>query len=473
MFGSRKANVREEVPENICSVEKQLLYGEDIEQGKFRGNMDSGSDDKIFFPSGDGSVGFGMTDEMLSKHLLLLGGTGSGKTNVINFIIKSLQSSMTDDDVMIIFDSKGDYKKKFFDHDNPRHILIANDDSYRQISKSWNIFGELKNANGEYDETVTPMIAKEFSKQLFVGRESSQQPFFTQAAADIISKLLIHMIREAKENKQEELTTSKFVEFIRSATAVSYHNMLCKHKDFQSATTYLGIRTDASAGNKAVVSNQGLGVIAEINSMANDMFMGPFAESYENGSISMQEIVREKNKRIVFIEYDLGVGSILSPMYRILFDFALKEALGGRREKRGNTYLIIDEASVLPNLMHLQDALNFGRSLGVKVIAGLQSISQLYDAYGAERGKVIVAGFMNSFCFHTWDLESRKFISERFGANCSSLAYYHNVQADAIVFQREGHVVEDWDILNLEVGQAVVNLTMNRPVRFKYKFRKY
>jgi len=103
----------------------------------------------------------------------------------------------------------------------------------------------------------------------------------------------------------------------------------------------------------------------------------------------------------------------------------------------------------------------------------LQSISQLYDSYGKEKGKVIAAGFMNSFCFHTWDLESRQFISDRFGANYSSLSFYHNGQSEPIVFQREGHVVEDWDVLNLEVGQAVINLTMDRPIRFKFKFRKF
>ena len=41
------------------------------------------------------------------------------------------------------------------------------------------------------------------------------------------------------------------------------------------------------------------------------------------------------------------------------------------------------------------------------------------------------------------------------------------------MFQREGHVVEDWDVLNLEVGQAVINLTTDRPIRFKFKFRKF
>ena len=469
MFGNRRFNIREEdMSESNCNIEKQLLYGKDIQQEKFW-SQENSAKDKIFFQAGDGSQGFGMTDELLSKHLLLLGGIGSGKTNVINFIIDSLQKRMTDDDVMIIFDSKGDYKEKFFDSKNQKHVLIAHDVGYKKISKSWNIFGELKNDNGEYDEETSPIIAKEISKQLFVGRESSHQPFFTLAASDIVAKVLIYMLRQKQQN--EELTTSDFVEFVRSATAVTYFKKLREYDDLKNVTTYLGIGKDAS--DHVVVSNQGVGVIAEINSMVNDMFTGAFEKTYENGNVSMRELVREKKGRTVFVEYDLEVGSLLGPIYRILFDLALKEALGGRKKKRGNTYLIIDEASLLPNLVHLQDALNFGRSLGVKVIAGLQSISQLYDSYGKEKGKVIAAGFMNSFCFHTWDLESRQFISDRFGANYSSLSFYHNGQSEPIVFQREGHVVEDWDVLNLEVGQAVINLTMDRPIRFKFKFRKF
>lgn len=67
--------------ESNCNIEKQLLYGKDIQQEKFW-SQENSAKDKIFFQAGDGSQGFGMTDELLSKHLLLLGGIGSGKTTV-------------------------------------------------------------------------------------------------------------------------------------------------------------------------------------------------------------------------------------------------------------------------------------------------------------------------------------------------------------------------------------------------------
>ena len=52
-------------------------------------------------------------------------------------------------------------------------------------------------------------------------------------------------------------------------------------------------------------------------------------------------------------------------MYRLLIDLALKEALG-RSHSAGDVYMIIDEFKLLPKLQHIDDALNFGRSLREK-----------------------------------------------------------------------------------------------------------
>ena len=44
---------------------------------------------------------------------------------------------------------------------------------------------------------------------------------------------------------------------------------------------------------------------------------------------------------------------------------------------------------------------------------------------------------------------------------------------ESLLYFREGNVVEDWDILDLEVGEAFVNLTQKRGVCFKYKFPRF
>ena len=50
----------------------------------------------------------------LSKHMVLLGAIGMGKSNAMNNIVRSIRSTMTQNDVMLIFDTKGDYYKEFY-----------------------------------------------------------------------------------------------------------------------------------------------------------------------------------------------------------------------------------------------------------------------------------------------------------------------------------------------------------------------
>lgn len=87
-----------------------------------------------------------------------------------------------------------------------------------------------------------------------------------------------------------------------------------------------------------------------------------FASDDAKERFSMRNTVRKKGGTAIFIEYDLTVGEVMTPMYRLLIDLALKEALG-RTEEKGNVYLILDELKLLPKLKHLDDALNFGRSI--------------------------------------------------------------------------------------------------------------
>lgn len=447
--------------DEVPDVERTVLYGTDLRKSFIpEETIHSGSNYQVAFQDGQGRS-FGMDESLLSKHLLLLGGIGCGKTNVFHFIIESLLYRMTHNDVMLIFDTKGDFKDKFYNQKNSGHWLIGNDIQYKNISRNWNIFDEMKEQDGHFGKE-SELIAKEIAKQFFVGRESSTQPFFSQAASDLVAKVLIHLMRESTRNHTEnQLNTDIFVQFLKTADIQKYYDMITGqyNPDFASAQFYFG-----KPGEK--MTAQALGIFGYINSMVNDLFIGIFSERRWAGNFSMRNIVREKGKRVIFVEYDLSVGEVLGPMYRLMFDLALKEALGGRDTNRGNTYLIIDEFKLLPDLMHIDDALNFGRSLGVKVFAGLQTINQLYHVYGEERGKVLASGFMNSFCFQTFDLDSRKFIMERFGEKYENLAFHS--RSVPVSVQRQGYVVEDWDILDLKVGQAYINLVGYDPFLFHF-----
>jgi len=176
------------------------------------------------------------------------------------------------------------------------------------------------------------------------------------------------------------------------------------------------------------------------------------------------------NVRTLFIEYDLSIGSMLTPVYRLMFDLALKEALG-RNKSQGHVYLICDEFRLLPHLRHIDDGVNFGRSLGVKVFAGVQSIEQLYEIYGQSRGRNIAAGFSSIYAFRANDVATRDYVTGLFGKNIV-LEKYQRLDNQMTEDKRNGQTVEDWDMNTLNVGEAIVGLPFSHPFRFHFDIFK-
>lgn len=393
---------------------------------------------------------FSMSNDMLEKHLLCVGGPGSGKTNVINLILEQLRHNCDPRDVFVIFDTKGDYIQEFY---KTGDYVIANGSMYKIYSgyQSWNIFEEIA-ASDDYI-----MAAQEISRSLFADRENTHQPFFTNAAKDIFAGILIHLYRNYL-GQREWLNNKKLVELIRTSPPEWYLKELCdprKNPDLVGITSYLG---DGK-------NNQALGVLGELKSMVYDCFNGSFSEV---GNFSIRKSVRSRSACAIFIEYDMAVGKSLTPLYRLLVDLALKETLGRTAQENGRVWYILDELKLLPHSVHLEDGLNLGRSLGCSVIAGVQSVNQLYELYGEFGGQVILGGFSNVFAFSTTDFQSREYLSKLFGSNVTTYRPLSFRQGDA-VRERFGRVVEEWDLEALTKGWAYVGLIDKDPFLFHFE----
>ena len=416
------------------------------------------SHEPILFPTVDPNCAFMGTNSMgrdiyvpidanlLSRHMLLLGGIGTGKTNAFNQIIRQLRQTMTRDDIMIIFDTKGDFYKEFY---RSGDIVISNDSTATGSygPDYWNIFNEI-----ELDEHMEENIV-EISKSLFHQKlEKTNQPFFPNAAKDLFSAILTHFSR----NKNLKADNQSLRAFLDSSPTAQIREMLNQHDDLKAMISY--IFDDRSP--------QTQGVISELQQLSREIFLGNFKKE---GTLSMRNIVRSKGGKFVFIEYDLGIGNMLAPIYSLLFDLAIKEALC-RKKSEGNVYFITDEFSLIPNLQHVDDAVNFGRSLGVKFMIGIQNIDQVYENYGENRARSLLSGFLTSICFRVNDGKSKEYIKELHGVNRKKEIYMASVQGRGIVENvRDANVVEDWDITSLGLGQAIIGFPGKPPFIFQFK----
>lgn len=436
----------------------KILYGDKLDSNPF---ISSGMETNVNIPGKhkDEKKTLGLTTDLLSKHLLLLGGTGCGKTNTMYYIIEQLKSTMSKNDVMIIFDTKGDFYNRFY---TERDIVISNSKQHSNITKYWNIYREAA-ADGWQDEDLI-LNSQEIAYSLFADAiEKTTNAFFPQAARDLFASILIQELRNGSrtdtglgitpETYRKNLLNNEMLKDILNTLSVDSLKSTLFSQDLKSVFTYLG---DGK-------NTQGLGVLAELQNITRQILVGSFAKQ---GSFSVRNFVRAKGARTLFVEYDLSIGSTLAPIYRLIFDLALKEAMG-RTKSEGNVYFIFDEFKLLPNLKHIDDGVNFGRSLGVKVIAGLQSIRQLQEAYGEDRANNIISGFSSIFTYRMNDTISQKYITDLYGENYT-IDEYMTFDNKIVEKERSGYCVENWDLNNLKTGDAIIGLCGERPFLFHF-----
>lgn len=386
---------------------------------------------------------FVMTEKLLSQHLMLIGGIGSGKTNTFNQLLQNIIPQLTAKDVMIIFDTKGDFYNEFY---KPGDIVISNDSTARGSSGTdyWNIINELED-NRHLMENVIEVANALFAEKM----KNTGDSFFPNAAKDIVTAVLYHFaVNKNKIKANNESLSGCF----KKSTQEWYSALLNSYPQFSAMNSYI----------PADAPGQALGVLAEIQQTVRQIFVGNFAKA---GTLSIRDLVRKKGGKKIFIEYDIGVGGMLTPIYSLLFDLAIKEALC-RAKSDGNVFFVVDEFKLLPNLQHIDDAVNFGRSLGIKFMIGIQNTDQIIEAYDENMAMNIFSGFLNQFAFKVNDHSTRNYIKERAGQNRKCTVLKTTTVQESI---ETANVVEDWDVARLELGEAIVMLNNSPPFKFKFK----
>lgn len=436
-----------------------VLFGNQLHSDTPKLPRDSNTVLELRGKNGKGEqVSVPISGNILSRHMMFLGGIGTGKTNALNQIIQQINESMTEKDIMIIFDTKGDFYKNFY---NPAtDVVISNDRKScgpGGVQDYWNIFNEI-GSDPEDEEADVSEIAKALFREAC---EKTSQVFFPNAARDIFASIMTHHLRlKGKNGPDDFCNNASLITFVKNRTSSDLRTMLNGYPDMRALTSY--IYSDDSP--------QTQGVLSEMQQVIGDIFVGNFAKK---GTLGLRNLVRQKGGRRIFIEYDLSYGELLTPIYSLMFDMAIKETLGRSGQegegKHGNVYFVADEFRLLPNLEHIDDAVNFGRSLGVRFIIGIQNVEQIYDNYGEQRARSILSGFLTSFNFRVNNPTSREYIKAQFGQNRKEEVYATGVQEKQMVAEcRDGYVVEDWDINNLQVGQAIIGLPETEPFLFHF-----
>lgn len=395
---------------------------------------------------GTGGASIGFDDAGLGRHILFVGGIGSGKTVGMTALVDSLRAAADARDVFVFFDTKGDYIERFF---RPGDVSLSAGGSEFPGGTLWNLFRELDSTPAaELLEDVT-----ELTSSLIGDMDEAAGPnnrIWTAMASDLLGALIVAYQRSGKRYSNVDVRAMS-----ERLTLAQMRAAIEPHPDLRGTLQYIA-RDDSNTTNSVLIFLQ---------QAIRQVFGGNFKRL---GDFSVRSFVRAKGGRALFLEYDVARGATLAPVYRTLLDIALKEALG-RQRTEGRVFFILDEFALLPKLAHLDAGLNYGRSLGLRFVVGTQNASQIMQAYGEGLGHSVLAGFGSVFAFRLYDQPSRDFVRGRFGLNRTLLRYDAAVKTRGIGEQLiDGSVIEDWDLSALTVGQAIVGLASGPPMVFTF-----
>lgn len=391
---------------------------------------------------------FGLSEKKLSYGLMALSSPGGGKTTLFFQILDALLKRKEDDKIVVI-DTKGDYLREFSRCLCGKQRIITG----LPDGDAWNIFHEImdyRDGCWHYNPLHDPE-AQEIAGQLFAGMKSETQPVFPEMAKLIFSGVTLHMARTAGGR---DLKTSDLTGFLKRATGEDLIRVFSHPgmQDYRSCISFI-------KGNNA----QTQGVLSYVVSCVQKVFG---TASAGRRQFSIREMYQKPGRTVLFLEYDIAKAISTAPLYGVIADRVIAEALGGRAEKRSNVYLFVDELSALPPIERLSKALSFGRGLNVHVLAGVQNTPAIEAIYGKYGALGLLAGFQNIFTFKLNDNETIQYISDRLGETYEDVSY-RNLRQN-IHAQRTGKTlaVHDFDVINRTLGLCAVALEGEKPFLF-------
>lgn len=284
-----------------------------------------------------------------ANHLLISGSTSVGKSTAI---FEMLQAMLARGDRMIVIDPNGYALARF----GRKGDTVLNPFDTR--SPGWSIFNELRK----------PYDVERFAKSVIPDSSDAS----AQQWVGYGQQLFAETVRALTQNG--EATTERLLYWLTQAPA-----------------SELKILLTGSAAN-------GLFEPGAEKALASTRFIlshhvGVF-QYLQNGDFSLRTWL-ESDQGNLYITWREDMLSTLRPLVSAWADILIASILTLSDDKPRPLWLVLDELASLERLSSLEAGLTKGRKHGLRVVAGLQSVSQLDTLYGVHNAKTLRSCFRN------------------------------------------------------------------------------
>jgi type IV conjugative transfer system coupling protein TraD len=354
------------------------------------------------------------------NHILGVGTTGSGKTNLFNEILPQIARRQNK---TIVIDTTGDMIAKYYNPD--RGDIIIN--PFDNRTYTWDILAECSQ-ECQFDSLASSIIPQNNEHADPLWRNGSAKLFsvgLQQAKANGLSPQDLHHILVQSPLKE-------FGEFFRGTDAFPF-------ADPAGERTTLSFRSTLSSSVQFL------------------KYLNPQKKSFSLSSW----IQDEGAKNWIFLTANEYMLATLNPLIAAFFNSATTQLMSLPESQTRRLWFVMDELPAVQKLQALQSILSKGRKYGACIFAGIQSMSQFESVYGHHGSKTILNLFNTKFFFRCEEIQTCEQISKWLGEeeieeSRESLSYGAHQMRDGISLNNQKSIRRL--VLPTEVAQ-LPNLT--------------
>lgn len=347
-----------------------------------------------------------------TRHILVTGMTGSGKTNLLNKVLPQVRSLKQP---AIVIDQTGEMIARYYDQ--ARGDIIFNPLDRR--SKTWDFWTDCSSGLNEFG--VNERLEK-FAKVLIGSSRKAHSytsdPFWENSAEVIFTSCVQYLLEIGKPSIKDlkhiignwtlqdfkiNLAGTRAARYLCGDNATTASSILsvmstrCSPLFYLPDTHYRGSnhsggKTNGSRGNREETSKE------KIFSLKD------YFASVAQGSDSWLFLSTPPDQREVII-----------PLLSCIIELAVSYLISTDIDEKRRVWFVTDELASLGRLSSFNTLMTEGRKYGACVLAALQSYNQLLFNYGQYMGSTLFGQFATKVIFRCNEPVLAKLMSDSFG----------------------------------------------------------
>ena len=371
-----------------------------------------------------------------SRHTLITGGTGSGKTNCLFHILNQIRST---GQKVIIVDTTGSFVDKYY---QPGDTIL---NPFDARSVKWHPWAECEDKS-DYESLAESFVPSGVS---------DNENYWRFAARSLVSSVLwkLRMQKKTSEFSQWILTRplSDLASFVQDTKAAS-------HIDIRSEKTAASIRSVASS----------------------------FIEGFEffddtADPFSIRNWIKNEGPGWLFLACSPKQRTVMRPLLSSWVSIVTRSLFELSPSLDRRVWFVLDELPSMQRIKDLELFLTESRKYGGCGLISLQSPSQLESIYGRAATETIISNCNTKIVFSEKAPNIAEEISRSFGKKVSKefsegISYGANDVRDGVNLsshKKESQCVSATQIQSLPKNTAYVNLPENMPIaKIKMKIAK-